>query len=194
MPRKQDSSSSKAENASLKSLTIQVKEIRRLLLECSEKKKAAKKMEKRRAKAMFGGDQENASPAEVNKKKEGQQQPQRKKPEEDKEREGSVDVSETAPLGNGGKASDDASDQSDKVPYQRKSSLNAKKDAPSPRPTARKSVSFSQRPPQVKEFESSTEDDEKDGPWYSEHKEALIMLAVAGFSAAALIALRKSFR
>ena len=76
---------------------------------------------------------------------------------------------------------------------------NSKKDS---RPSPKKSVSFSHRPPQVKEFESSAEEfessaddaDEDGSPWYSEHQEALIMLAVAGFSAVSLMALRRSFR
>lgn len=178
---------SKEEKASLKSLTLQVKEIRKLLVECSDKKKAAKSMEKRRAKAMFGGDKENSPPAGANKKKEEQQQ-QRKTLEEDKEKR-SVDITETTPRVD--IRARGINDHEKKESYVRKSSLNANKD--SPRPTARKSVSFSQRPPQIKEFESSGGGD-GDDPWYSEHKEALIMLAVAGFSAAALMVLRRSFK
>mmetsp|Transcript_11009 Transcript_11009/g.19493 ORF Transcript_11009/g.19493 Transcript_11009/m.19493 type:complete len:85 (+) Transcript_11009:1294-1548(+) len=84
------------------------------------------------------------------------------------------------------------------MPYQRTSSLDTSEEGGSRSP-ARKSVSFSERPPQVKEFDSSAEsaddeDEDESSPWYSEHNEALIMLAVAGFSAAALMALRRSFR
>ena len=57
------------------------------------------------------------------------------------------------------------------------------------RPTIKKSVSFSLKPPQIKEFDSSTGDE--DLPWYSRHKEALAMVAIAGFSVVAIASLRK---
>ena len=158
----------KEEKASLKSLTSQVKEIRRLLVECSDKKKATKQIEMRRAKAMFAGDKENASPTDTNKRKDKKQR-----------EESSVNTDRDS------NASDNtASDQEVKI-------QKSKKDDGS-RPTPRKTVSFSKIPPQVQEIESTA--DEDDAPWYSEHKEALIMLAVAGFSAAALMALRRSSR
>ena len=158
---------SKEERASLKSLTLQVKEIRRLSAICSEKKKATKQREKKRAMAMFGGDKENAPPAEANKEKD-RQPPQSKEKGE-----------------NGIKPTSGQEEKT--IPYQRKSSLNTKKDG---RPSMEKSVSFSQQPPEVKEFESANEE----APWYSEHQEALIMVGIAGFSAVALIALRRAFR
>ncbi len=61
-------------------------------------------------------------------------------------------------------------------------------------PGCKKSVSFSQCPPQVKEFEpfsSSDDDQEVHESWFNQHKEALIVLAVAGFSTIALISLKK---
>ncbi|KAL9189521.1 hypothetical protein ACHAXT_009196 [Thalassiosira profunda] len=162
----------KEEKASLKSLTSQVKEIRRLSSICLEKKKATKQMEKKRAKAMFGGNKENTPPVEANKEKD-MQPPQSKEKGDNTAGENGIKPT---------------SRQEEKtIPYQRKSSLNTKKDG---RPSMEKSVSFSEKPPEVKEFESTDEE----SPWYSEHQEALIMLGIAGFSAVALMALRRAFR
>ncbi|KAL7533281.1 hypothetical protein ACHAXR_005148 [Thalassiosira sp. AJA248-18] len=187
---KQQQLLSKEEKASLKSLASQVKEIRRRLVECSDKKKATKKMEKRRAKAMFGGDRENASTAKVNKKMESP--PEWSKMENN-------ETANTAPtIEPGGDSSPPGTgDQENESPYQRKSSLNANKTHDgSPHPSVRKSVSFSNRPPQVKEIESVAAPGEEDeeAPWYLEHQEALIMIALAGFSGVALMAMRRSFR
>ena len=55
------------------------------------------------------------------------------------------------------------------------------------KPSVRKSVSFSQNPPQVKEFDRTADD----APWYSEHKEAFVLMAVAGLSVFAFMSLRK---
>ncbi|KAL7550314.1 hypothetical protein ACHAWF_013553 [Thalassiosira exigua] len=175
----------KKENASFKALTSQVKEIRRIMAECSEKKKATKKMEKRRAKAMFAGDKENTPPGNEKGRKQEKVEVQTKPLDENKGKgiEAGVD--------SGIKAVN--VHQGDEMPYQRKSSLNAAKDGSCERPSVAKSVSFSNRPPEVKKIESTIDDDDED-PWYSEHKEALIMLAIAGFSATALMALRRSFR
>ena len=190
---------SKEEKASFKSLTIQMKEIRRLLVECSDKKKAAKKTEKRRAKAMFGGggssskeedgDKENASPAETNANNKDLEQQQSDKKE-------SSATTKNANTANTPDTVEDEvrhtkSETKQPPPFKRKSSLNGNKDG---RPGPRKSVSFSNRPPQIKEIESANSEDGEDAPWYSEHQEALIMLAVAGLSAVALMALRRSAR
>jgi len=180
--------SSKEGKASLKSLTSQVKVVRRLLVECSNKKKAAKKMEKRRAKAMFGGDKENTSPAKVNKNKEVKQQTRKVEEVEEKGRIGILAGSVISDNGVGV-----ASDQDIEMPIHPSGSSNPKDEGVSPT-SMKKAVSFCSRAPQVREIESSTEDEDESSPWYSEHKEAMIMLGVAGFSAVALMASRRSFR
>ena len=78
-----------------------------------------------------------------------------------------------------------------KPPFVRKSSLKSK--LKREYPSVQQSVSFSDQPPQVKEFERA-KDDEDESPWYSEHKEALIMLGIAGFSVVAFVGLRRALR
>ena len=178
--QQQQNGISKEEEASLKVLTNQVKEVRKLLVECSDKKKAVAKIEKKRAKAMFGGGgkENNVSSAKTtNGAKEGK---------DDKKTEAQANA-----MSIGSKQAPQST--TEKPRFERKSSLNINKEE-----SLKKSVSFSRRPPQVKEFERSIcdddEDDDEDSPWYSEHKEALIMLAVAGLSAATLMAIRRSIR
>eukprot|EP00584_Thalassiosira_punctigera_P021247 CAMPEP_0172554884 /NCGR_PEP_ID=MMETSP1067-20121228/56866_1 /TAXON_ID=265564 ORGANISM="Thalassiosira punctigera, Strain Tpunct2005C2" /NCGR_SAMPLE_ID=MMETSP1067 /ASSEMBLY_ACC=CAM_ASM_000444 /LENGTH=488 /DNA_ID=CAMNT_0013343343 /DNA_START=110 /DNA_END=1576 /DNA_ORIENTATION=+ len=173
---------SKEERASLKNLTSQVKEIRRLLVECSDKKKATKKMEKRRAKAMFGGDKES-------KNTEGQKQRGGTKGNEEKGRITIPAASQVV----GNKGENVLHDQGEKNPHKQSSSSNIKKEDRS-QPTVSKSVSFSHLPPQINEYEMSADDNDESSPWYSEHREALIMLGIAGISAVALMALRRSSR
>ena len=175
---------SKEEADSLRVLANQVKEVKRLLVECSDKKKAEAKIEKKRAKAMFGGGggKENnvSSPKTTNGAK-----GRTKETKDDKK----VKVQANA-MSIGNKEAPQS--VTEKPRYERKSSLNTNKEE-----SLKKSVSFSRRPPQVKEFERSIGDDDEDdddSPWYSEHKEALIMLAVAGLSAATLMAIRRSIR
>ena len=159
---------SKEEKASLKSLTNQVKEIKRLLVECSNKKKATKSMEKKRAKAMFGGKDKVASTLQDN------------KPSHQKENNIETDM----PLNN------------------KKSTLPAEGEMPNEdtsRPVLNKAVSFSKIPPEVKEYEKEVEYEEldkEDSPaaWYDEHKEALVLVAVAGLSAVSVIALKRFIR
>lgn len=164
------------EKASLKSLTAQAKEIRRLLVECAEKKKANKKLERKRAKAMFavkktaGEDKENGRPPTLTSKSiDRKGDPQSKTIE--------------APLPPEAKG--------DVLARQRKCSLK-----PSRPEGPAKSVSFSEMD-QVNVYScpDESDDDQVEGrPWYSEHKEALVLLGiVAGFSAS-LLAMRRSFR
>ena len=164
------------EKASLKSLTAQAKEIRRLLVECAEKKRANKKLERKRAKAMFAvnktaeEDKENARrPSLTSKSTDGRADPQSKSIE--------------APLQPEAKG--------DALAHQRKRSLKS-----SSHEGAAKSVTFSEKD-QVNIFSCPDESDDdrvEEMPWYSEHKEALVLLGiVAGFSAS-LLAMRRSFR
>jgi hypothetical protein len=141
--------------------------------ECSKKKKATKEIEKRRARAMFGGTssentiQKDLTESEKNHKMKGARQQHRKPTVVDKC--ANVTTAISSAIG-------------------RSSS-----------PACKKSVSFSQCPPQVKEFEpfsSSNDDDDQEihETWISQNKEALIVLAVAGFSTIALITLKKFAR
>lgn len=173
---------SSEETVSCKSLVSQIKDVRRLMSECSDKNKATKEIEKRRAKAMFGGTKNTAvkKASTVNsvspKKLENDQQQQRKRMMDDNK-----GVNGTASLST-------HSDEKDAV------------DKTSSSPACKKCVTFSQHPPQVKEFEPHTSSDadddghEVDESWYNQHKEALIVMAVAGLSAMALISLKKIAR
>jgi hypothetical protein len=69
-----------------------------------------------------------------------------------------------------------------------------------------KSVTFSSRPPKVKEItpqssvmggDDDDDDDDREGnydddtsPWFVEHREALLVLAITGFTAIAVLAFR----
>ena len=68
------------------------------------------------------------------------------------------------------------------------------------RPILNKAVSFSKIPPQVKEYEKEEHyeelDDNEDSPvaWHDEHKEALILVAVAGLLSVSVMALKRFIR
>ncbi|KAL7453429.1 hypothetical protein ACHAWC_008637 [Mediolabrus comicus] len=180
--------SRKEEKSSLRSLTSQMKEIKRLLEEYTEKKKAAKKIEKKKAKvmaqALFGDGKENSTPNDEIEMKDKKKFSEGKQPiVEDKSRENASD--EHTNSNGGGTAT------TKKLPFVRKSSLKSK--LKREYPPVQQSVSFSDQPPQVKEFERAN-DDEDESPWYSEHKEALIMLGIAGFSVVAFVGLRRALR
>lgn len=180
--------SRKEEKSSLRSLTSQMKEIKRLLEEYTEKKKAAKKIEKKKAKvmaqALFGDGKENSTPNDEIEMKDKKKFSEGKQPiVEDKSRENASD--EHTNSNGGGTAT------TKKLPFVRKSSLKSK--LKREYSSVQQSVSFSDQPPQVKEFERA-KDDEDESPWYSEHKEALIMLGIAGFSVVAFVGLRRALR
>lgn len=159
---KQQSNVNKQELESLKILTSQIKEVRRLMADCTEKIKVTRIREKKRAQKMFSQDNHVRSNRAT-------------PPDEIAEgnRKSNQEVCTNAP------------DEKSPVPAL-KGVLNDKK---CDRPTIKKSVSFSLKPPQIKEFDSSPGDE--DLPWYSRHKEALAMVAIAGFSVVAIASLRK---
>ena len=182
--------SRKEERSSLRSLTSQMKEIKQLLEEYTEKKKAAKKIEKKKAKvmaqALFGdGKENNSTPNDVIEIKDKDKKlSEGKQPTlEDESRENASD--EQTNNSGGGTAT------TKNPPLVRKSSLKSK--LKREYPSVQQSVSFSDQPPQVKEFERAKDDDDE-SPWYSEHKEALIMLGIAGFSVVAFIGFRRALR
>jgi hypothetical protein len=168
---KQKSAISKEETASLKGLTSQMKEVRRLMADCVEKKKETKKIERRRAQAMFLSTSSKDTSDITSIEKAGDT----KRPLNNETNNNENEVSQTNHTG--------ATDEPRLV---LKSVLN---DKGSDKPTVRKSVSFSQQPPQVKEFDSSADHDF--APWYSQHKEALMLMAVAGLSVFAIMSLRR---
>jgi len=169
---KEQSNISKEESASLKGLTLQVKEVRRLMADCVEKKKEAKKKEKRRAQAMFSPTKEKVVSIAPSKKDEN-------------ETDTSTPAVNHVDLQDNQITSTDAPDVPSKSPT-RKSVLNGKSTIAQ---NVKKSVSFSQNPPQVKEFDSFADDNE--GPWYSEHREALVLMALAGLSIFAFVNFRR---
>lgn len=178
--------SRKEERSSLRSLTSQMKEVKRLLEEYSEKKKAArKKKAKVMAQALFGdGKEKNSTPNDEIEMKDKEKLSEGKQPVvEEKSRENASD--DHINSSGGGTAT------TKKLPFVRKSSLKSKLKREFP--SVQQSVSFSDQPPQVKEFERA-KDDEDESPWYSEHKEALIMLGIAGFSVVAFVGLRRALR
>jgi tetratricopeptide (TPR) repeat protein len=153
--------------SSIKTLTLQTKEIRRLLVECNSKKKIMKDVEKRRAKAMF------ASSSSVSERKMNNDSTGTKNGEKKEEH---------------------------KIwhPLMEDTTSLIKET---------KSVTFSSRPPQVKVItpQSSTNcggdddnnDDDREGiydydtsPWFVEHREALLVLAITGVTAIAVLAFR----
>ena len=161
----------KEEKASLKSLTNQLKEIKRLLVECSNKKKATKSIEKKRAKAMFGGKDKVASTSQESKSSH--------------QKENANSNTETD------------------MPLYGKKTMPVEVETPmedTSRPVLNKAVSFSKIPPEVKEYEKEEHyeelDDSEDSPiaWYDEHKEALILVAVAGLSVVSGMALKRFIR
>jgi hypothetical protein len=166
---KQQSNVNKQELDSLKILTSQMKEVRRLMADCTEKIKATRIRDKKRAQKMFSQDNDvRSNKAAVRSSK----------------------AAVPAEIAEGDRKSKqeactDAPDEKGPVPVL-KGVLNDKK---CDRPTIKKSVSFSLKPPQIKEFDSSTGDE--DLPWYSRHREALAMVAIAGISVVAIASLRK---
>lgn len=166
---KQQSDIGKEESASLKGLTAQMKEVRRLMTDCNGKKKESKKLEKRRAQAMFSSTKD-AQNTKTNTKQDIGKSSEKPAPESDN-KEQVNQPNNTLP-------------EEPNTPPALKSVLNGKK---VDKPSVRKSVSFSQNPPQVKEFDRTADD----APWYSEHKEAFVLMAVAGLSVFAFMSLRK---
>jgi len=190
-----DPCSGKEEKASLRALTSQMKEIKRLIAEYSEKKRAAKKIEKKKAKvmakALFGSGavgKENATPDEDNKVKnhdssETKQHLRLIEDSQEKLLEDQIDFCS-------GETTGQTTVAGTKPPLLRKSSLKSKLTRENP--TVQQSVSFSDQPPQVKEFDRAKDDDD-DSPW-QKHKEALILLGLAGFSVLTIVGLRRAFR
>jgi len=192
------SSDRKEEKTSLRALALQMKEIKRLITEYSEKRKAAKMIEKKKAKvmakALFGGDsgKENATPGKEN-------TVQTRVSSESKQpmvqvKEEQLKVSEVQSNDGSGEATGEtASVGTKKAPFRRKSSLKSKLDREYP--PVQQSVSFCDQPPQVKEFDRTRDDDEDDDetPW-EKHKEALILMGIAGFSVLAFVGLRRACR
>lgn len=181
----------KEEKASRRALILQMKETKRLIAECSEKKRAARKTEKKKAKvmakALFGGGdvgKENATPDEENKIKD-------KKLSETKQPvRGEIEDSQEKVLED--QTSGRATGQTTKrAPLLRKSSLKSKLHREYP--SVQQSVSFSDQPPQVKEFDRAKDDNDDESLW-QKHKEALILLGVAGFSVLTIVGLRRAVR
>ena len=172
---------SEEETASYKSLISQIKDVRRVMSECSEKKKSTKEIERRRAMAIFGESSSDSTikkdsmESEKNHKMEDARQQPRKPLVVDKCANVTPAISSAH--------------------IDEKAAAN-KSIGRSSSPGCKKSVSFSRCPPQVKEFEpfsSSDDDDDQEvhDSWFNQHKEALIVLAVAGFSTIELISLKK---
>jgi tetratricopeptide (TPR) repeat protein len=168
--------------SSLKSLTTQTKEIRRLLVECNSKKKTMKDVEKRRAKAMFAS-------SSVSERKTSNDSTTTTTTTEDEKKE---ETKIWHPL-------------MEDVTQRNRISVVKKVGDVGINNT--KSVTFSVRPPQVKVItpqSSSTNyggdddnDDDREGkydddtaPWFVEHREALLVLAITGFTAITVLAFR----
>ena len=150
-------------SSSLKGLTSQLKEVRRLMINCAEKNKELKRLEKKRAQAMFSSKNDLSSSVQS-------------------EDASSITTGKEDVLS---ESLDSSSKDNPSTPPVLRSVLN---DKSSDRPSVRKSVSFSQKPPQVKEFDSCTNEDV---PWYSEHKEALVLMAMASISVLAFAVFKK---
>lgn len=172
---KPESDISKEESASLKGLTSQMKEVRRLINDCNEKKKEMKKLEKRRAQAMFSPTCKDSTIAAAEKVNGVASDAISSTSTEDQ----SADHEQNSETNN----TDTPEEPS--TPPVLKSVLS---DKSTDRPSVKKSVSFSQKPPQVKEFDSAADND---SPWYSEHKEAFVLMAIAGLSMFAFMSLRR---
>ena len=180
--RASDSSSSKEEKASVRILTSQMKEIKRLIIDYSEKKKAAKKIEKKKAqvmaKALFGSDagkENTAAQEEVTHECNGSSETKESEQQIEKETYGGSTTTKRAPL-------------------LRKSSLKSHREGSS----GQQSVSFSAEPPEVKEFDrindTKVEEPEDDETLWQQHKEAFILIGVAGFTILSMIGLRRAYR
>jgi len=184
-----DECSRKEEKASLRALTSQMKEIKRLITEYSEKNRVAKKIEKKKAKAMakalFGGGdgKENATPDKANKGKDRESSETKQPVLQGKDDQLKASQGQSCASRGGTK----------KAPFKRKSSLRNKLDREYA--SVAQSVSFSDQPPQIKEFERTRDgdNDEDETPW-QKHKEALILMGIAGFSVLTIIGLRRAYR
>jgi len=192
---------SNLEKASYKSLLGQVKEIRKLMAECVERKKREKKMEKKRAVAMFGkGASKHAEIGSENVAKTGSLSTIKNNTEATKAEKSTEKQNlplESAPNTKIDLHSLPKQDNSIFKTSSFDGKSNSKRDTsngdkPSP---FKKKVSFSRHPPEIKEFEKDNDDGlVEELPWYAEHKEALIMMGIAGFSALALLGLRRTVR
>jgi len=164
--------------SSLKSLTTQTKEIRRLLVECNSKKKTMKDVEKRRAKAMF------ANRSSVSERNTNNDSTTTTTTTEDEKKE---ETKIWHPL------MEDVTQRNHKSVVKKEVDVGINNT---------KSVTFSVRPPQVKVItpqSSSTDyggdddndvDDDDTSPWFVEHREALLVLAITGFTAITVLAFR----
>ena len=188
--------SSKEEKASLRALTMQMKEVKRLITEYSEKKRAAKKIEKKKAKvmakALFGDGKENAKPEQGNKGTDRESSETKESALQVKDDQLKAFEGQSCASNEGG-TGETAGAGTKKAPFKRKSSLKSKLDREYP--SVAQSVSFSDQPPQIKEFERTRDgdDDDDETPW-QKHKEALILMGIAGFSVLTIIGLRRAYR
>jgi hypothetical protein len=139
------------------------------MTDCTGKKKATRDMEKRRAQAMFSPVKEVPNKLRFDKPSTPDDAVNNKT---EQEARSTHQQEETSP----------------NTPPPLKGVLNGKK---GDRRNLRKTVSFSQKPPQIKEFDSTIDNEDA---WYSKHKEALAMVAVAGLSVFAFVSLRKAQR
>jgi len=156
---------SKEEKASLKSLTNQVKEMKRLLVECSNKKKATKSIEKKRAKAMFGGKDKAASTPQDN--------------TSHQKENGNTKSTISTDMSNE-KIEEPSEDTSRPVLNK---AVSFSKIPPEVK-EYEKEV----------EYEELDDREESSVAWYDEHKEALILLAVGGLSFISVMALKRFIR
>ena len=145
-------------------LQSQQKEVKRLYATCLQRKKALKQKEKQCAQAMF------ASPS-----KEYKESPAASE-QVSTNRSPTMTPEPTTPTETTALDDDlnlELEDVSDKtIPY-------------------KKSVSFADGTKQgLPEIQSEEDDDEEQVPWYSEHKEALVLSAIAGLAALSLVLLR----
>jgi chemotaxis protein histidine kinase CheA len=159
-----DSSDSKA------NLHSQQKEVKRLYASCVQRKKALKEKEKQRAQAMFAASpskESKESPvapkqASTNRTSIVSPSPEPREPTETTALDMSKDDLE--------QESEDVSDNA--IPF-------------------KKRVSFANDTKQgSREMLLEEVDDEEEMPWYEEHKEALVMSAVAGLAALSVLLLR----
>ena len=162
---KQLQNHSKEEKASLKALTNQLKEIKRLLVECSNKKKATKSMEKKRAKAMFGGKDKIASTPQGN-------------TSHQKAKNDHTEATIASDMPNQEKIEESSDDTSRPV-------LN--------KAVSFSKIPEVKEYEKEAEYEESDKE-ESSVAWYDEHKEALILLAVGGLSFVSILALKRFIR
>jgi hypothetical protein len=167
--------------SSISRLKIQEREVVKLSNTYLEKKKKILKKEKARAQAMFGGSSLST------KKKKDESQDKNTESQNDIEKSNPKRTKEsTNPINMNGSASSFETFDS------KESDLSNSK------PKIKKRVSFSpvledRRILDVKDKNVDDDDEEEDDtePWYEEHKEALILAAVAGLATFTAILLRK---